>query len=323
MGVTKTPLNTSRRQALPFLTMKSAFINLFSCCLFLNYFALSQAQTPSSSTIDGRSYGVLEIQKSLPEFPPLRKRLLSEVRSAAIPLGDTLGRLFICFGRDAKSTLHYYFLHKRADGATYSTLDMNQIAPDTLRSTLDVRLWRDRQTPFPLDLRIVSSRNELLYRWLLSPAGDSTAGGRPTPADVPVDVGKPFPDLSLIDLQGREFYSKSLRGKPAIINWWATWCTACIDEMPGLDSLVSVFGQRVSFLAVAQNSNQEVVRFLKDHRFRFHHTVENDTTVRTLGAGVPRTFVLNADGTIQVDCLGGGPETYKQIEQAVNAVLRQ
>jgi thiol-disulfide isomerase/thioredoxin len=303
-------------------TMKSVFVNILSLLLFWHLIASSQTQTRSSAIVDGRSYIVVDFQASLPEFRPLTKLLRSEVRSAAIPLGDTLGTMFICFGRDKDSTLRYFLLHTRTDGVTYTNLDFSQVSIDTIRTTEDVRLWPNRGTPFPLDLRIVPSRNRLLFRWLLSPSSDPTPGGRPTPADVLVDVGKPFPDLLLVDLNGKDFFTKSLRGKPAIINWWTTWCSACIDEMPGLDSLVSIFGERISFLAIAQNSDQEVLGFLKNHRFRFFHTVGNDSPIQALGVKFPRTLVLDADGTIQQNLVGGGKETYKEVERAINEVLR-
>jgi peroxiredoxin len=169
----------------------------------------------------------------------------------------------------------------------------------------------------------VPSRNQLLFRWLRSPTSDPTPGGNPTPADVVVDVGKPFPNLSLKDLSGNVFFTKSLRGKTSVVVWWDRGCSAFIDEMPGLDSLVSIFRQRVAFLAIAHDSIQQVVEFLKDHQFRFLHILGNDTAIQTLGLQFPRTLVLDPNGIIRLDLTGGGSQDiYKEVEKAVNGILR-
>jgi len=113
-----------------------------------------------------------------------------------------------------------------------------------------------------------------------------------------------------------------LRGKPTVINWWATWCTACVVEIPGLDSLVNIFGAQISFLAIAQNSSEEVLTFLKNRSFRFSHTLGNDSTIQALGGSVPRTIVLDTNGTVVLDLIGGSRDIYKQVEQAVNKIMR-
>ena len=50
-------------------------------------------------------------------------------------------------------------------------------------------------------------------------------------------VGEPAPDFSLVDLKGQTWTLSDLKGQVVFINFWATWCAPCKEEMPSLDRL--------------------------------------------------------------------------------------
>src|ERR1700692_4777357 len=58
------------------------------------------------------------------------------------------------------------------------------------------------------------------------------------------EIGSRLPNFSVKDLQGREISSAELRGKVVLIDFWATWCQPCKQEMPGYQRLLDRYGSR-------------------------------------------------------------------------------
>ena len=73
-----------------------------------------------------------------------------------------------------------------------------------------------------------------------------------------------MPDLTLADPEGRRLTLASLRGRPVLLNLWATWCAPCVKELPTLDAL-SASG-RIRVLAVSQDTEGgvRIASFLKE-----------------------------------------------------------
>ncbi|MBS0412830.1 MAG: TlpA family protein disulfide reductase [Proteobacteria bacterium] len=75
-------------------------------------------------------------------------------------------------------------------------------------------------------------------------------GARAQNVSKPWPAGQVVPPLAATDLNGRPWDLAALRGRAVLINFWATWCAPCKEEMPTLQTLADLEGERLAVLAV-------------------------------------------------------------------------
>src|SRR5208282_3742633 len=81
----------------------------------------------------------------------------------------------------------------------------------------------------------------------------------------PPRIGNPAPDFTITDLQ-HTVTLEQFRGKPVILNFWATWCPPCIEEMPSLVQLHKELGNKVAIIAVSEDADEAAYKqFVRDH----------------------------------------------------------
>lgn len=111
--------------------------------------------------------------------------------------------------------------------------------------------------------------------------------------------GKELPQFELTLLTGGKFNSKSLKGKPTLINFWFTSCGHCIEEMPALNEIKSKFGTEVNFIAITFEKQLDVLQFLERRDFDFSHLVEAKDFIKSLGIKMyPKTLILDQNLTV-------------------------
>jgi peroxiredoxin len=82
----------------------------------------------------------------------------------------------------------------------------------------------------------------------------------PDPLPPMLRGGQDAPDFELADSQGKTWSLKSLRGRPVLLNFWATWCPPCVEEMPSMEALARRLGDRAVVLAVSVDEDWETVK---------------------------------------------------------------
>jgi thiol-disulfide isomerase/thioredoxin len=155
-------------------------------------------------------------------------------------------------------------------------------------------------------------------RWLLAGAGAAALGAgswfatrKPTPASPAQAALDRFWALSLATPTGATLDLKALRGRPLVINFWATWCPPCVKEMPELDRFAQDHaGQGWQVLGIAVDQLEPVKAFLARTGVRFPVVLaglDGLQLVRDLGnpqGGLPFTVMVTADGRIAHQKLG-------------------
>ena len=145
-----------------------------------------------------------------------------------------------------------------------------------------------------------------------APAVSQTPAPETTPA--PDAELPPAPDFTLVDQNGTEHTLSDYQGKTVLLNFWATWCGPCQQEMPDLQALYEEWGENGGELVVLGVANpktddqpfnqdgtvEEVETFLSDHGYTYPTVM--DTTGEIFAAyGVrsfPTTFMIDTEGNV-------------------------
>ena len=149
----------------------------------------------------------------------------------------------------------------------------------------------DKQTPADTQPQTTAS----------APAAAADAAG---PFNGTLDIsnrGAALPDLTFSDPSGKKVRTLDLKGKPLLINLWATWCGPCVLEMPTLNALAAAKAGKLTVLTVSQDMDQApaVDAFFKQRKL--DHLApwldpENTLSDHYSTGVLPTTVLYDADG---------------------------
>ncbi len=121
--------------------------------------------------------------------------------------------------------------------------------------------------------------------------------------------GEVAPDFTLPSLKGQWVSLKDYRGKIVFINFWATWCPPCREEMPSMESLYQKLkGHNFVMLGISIDvKGEEVVRpYVKELGLNFTILLDTKNEISRLYGitGVPETFIIDQNGAIIMKIIG-------------------
>ena len=143
---------------------------------------------------------------------------------------------------------------------------------------------------------------------------------------IPAKVNYPAPELTLTDSTGISHSLVEYRGQVVLVNLWATWCEPCKQEMPALQSFYNQYKDR-GFVVVAINDGDpqaDVLQFATDYRLTFPIWLDptymaTEQAFKTLG--LPSSFVIDRDGTIRLQWVGG--ISRRMLDQHVSPLITE
>ncbi|HEY1492940.1 MAG TPA: TlpA disulfide reductase family protein [Candidatus Solibacter sp.] len=158
-----------------------------------------------------------------------------------------------------------------------------------------------------------------------SPAPNRMSTGGPfTPASEPELLGKAAPEFALKDVDGREVTLASLRGKPVLLDFWATWCEPCRQATPHIQGLHDRFKDKgLMVLGIDTNEAAETARkYFVDDKYTFANLLgSGNDVIKNYGAnGIPLVVLIDKGGVVRYVHRGWGsgidltPEVKKLIE---------
>ncbi len=139
----------------------------------------------------------------------------------------------------------------------------------------------------------------------------------------------PAPDFKVMKLDKKEVRLSDLKGKVAVVNFWATWCGPCVAEMPHFQKVVDRYKKQsdVVFLAISIDEDKPVVRpFLERNRYTMPVAYDDNAAKAFNVEGVPATFIIDRNGVIQFIDLGFGGDEQQYIDHLIwriDALLKE
>ena len=130
-------------------------------------------------------------------------------------------------------------------------------------------------------------------------------------------------DIILIDENGKKIALSELKGKVVFVNFWATWCRPCVEEMPSIRDLKDKFKGNDNIVFVLLNVEANLTKskkFMKDKNYDLPVYVAADTIPSQYFQGaIPTTLIFNKKGELEAQMQGGQdfdqPEIYEALKK--------
>ena len=119
------------------------------------------------------------------------------------------------------------------------------------------------------------------------------------------------PDFTVYDTNGNKVKLSDNLGKPIVVNFWATWCTYCVKELPDFDALYEEYGDDVVFMMVdlpdGQRETESAARsFIKNNGYSFPVYFDLDGSAHNayIESGIPVTVFIDSEGNLMEKHVG-------------------
>lgn len=158
-------------------------------------------------------------------------------------------------------------------------------------------------------------------------AGSAGSSGNAGAAGSAGSAAQEAPDFTAVDADGREVTLTDFRGRPVVLNFWASWCGPCQSEMPAFQTAFQRYGDDVQFLMVNMTgmngeSRETALRLIEAEHYTFPVFFDKDSSAaRAYGvSSIPQTWFIDADGTVAARAMGALSEA--KLQQGIELITQ-
>lgn len=246
----------------------------------------------------------------------------SEVKTAEVKTG--IDSLQVYFGTAKNSKMEFYWAgitNKDSLLGVGAGFVLKELKPNIFSSDITLPFSKNSSSKIKFYLEYNSKTNSINYHWLNDDNEKANKLELINPNKFKVHTK--IDNLSFLSLDGKEINIDQYRGKIVVLNWWHTRCGPCIKEMPGLNSLVESYSKNknIVFLAVAHNTADEINTFMKKREFNYLQFIHNEKSIAFFELSYPKHFIIDTNGRINSYIMGGGENTFKEIEKELKKLL--
>lgn len=142
----------------------------------------------------------------------------------------------------------------------------------------------------------------------------------------PPEKGDTFVDTALHDLEGKPVSLSQFKGKAIMLNFWATWCPPCREEMPSMEALYRKFkGTDLVMLAVSIDDNVETIKeYIKKNNYTMpvFHDADKEAAAAYGLTGVPETFLIDRKGIVVEKFMGALDWTKPEVVKLLQDLMK-
>lgn len=139
-------------------------------------------------------------------------------------------------------------------------------------------------------------------------------------------IGKAAPDFTLKDISGKEVAFSQFKGKPVLLEFWATWCPYCVEVLPGVEKIYKEFGPKgLEVVAVSLDTKEKAVTtFLKEKGYSMPVLMDDGKMLKRFNAKViPTVFLIDRTGVIRMCFVNYGKKGQAQVEAEVGKLIEK